>query len=182
MIAVGQGAAIGELVGCAMDEFMIGEPGAGQPDDAVMCDLAQRQDELQIGQRIQGFRQIRAAIADFGPGRLVVRRETFDGVEDDRSVQSYSIGRIIAKISLNQAIFGHGGEKHRARGIAREGSARAIGAFLAWRKSDYGQRSVGIPKSGNGSIPPIGMTLAERMAQPNQPSTAAAFHRGTGKC
>lgn len=114
MIAVDKGAAIGQVVFCAMDEFVIGEARAGLPDDAVMSDLAERQYDFQFGQTIQRFDEIRSAIIDLCAGWFVFRWQAFDRVEDDRLVQFDSIRGIIGKLTVNKAIFGQSGEQHFA--------------------------------------------------------------------
>ena len=162
---------------------MIDQARAGQADDAVMGDLAQRQNDLQIGEGGQRLSEIGAAVGDFWSGWLVFWWQTFDSVEDDRTGQRDAVVGIIGECAVHETEVGQGSKEHFARCVPGERPAGTVSTFLARGQAYDRKPGVGITKSGNRSVPPVGMVLAQGFAQSRQPGTATTAFRcfGGGK-
>ena len=80
--------------------------------------------------------RIGAAIGFLAGQRLVLRRQAFDRVEDDRALEPQPVGRIGAILALGQPELEQGRVEQLAGIIAGERPPGAVGAMLAGREAD----------------------------------------------
>ena len=123
------------------------------------------------------------AICNFRRRRLVLRRQAFDAVDDDRAVERQPVvdPRII--IAPAQPERGERPEQQVARIVAGERPPRPVCSMLARCQPRQRQPRIGIAEGMNRRVPPVGMLGPTRPAQRNEPRTARtiAWRLGSGQ-
>src|SRR3546814_3158148 len=91
MIAIDQMPPVGQRMDRAMPERVRGEALARRAQCGVVGDPPERDDHAHVRERRKLPFEKRTAIRDFRRNRLVLWRQTFDAVDDDRAVERQSV-------------------------------------------------------------------------------------------
>lgn len=183
MIAIDQISTIGQMMDMAMPKTKIRKSSAKGSHGRVMGNLSQRYHYLHMGQcRKLGF-QKRAAGGNFGRQRLVLRRQAFDAIDDDDSVQRQSVINPGGISPPAQPELGQRGKQQIAGIIPGEWPPRPVRPMLARGQPDNRQPRPGIAKNGHRRIPPIWEFDATFLSKRGQSRAALAIIRrfGTGQ-
>ena len=136
VVAIDDDPAAGHAMLRQMGEARLGELATQRLYHGLVRDLAQGDEDLRMGQGRDGGLQEGAAVADFIRQRPVLRRQAFDGIENDDVAQRQAVigPRIIN--TLGKPEFAQRGEQQVAGIIPGKRAPRPVGAHLAGRKSD----------------------------------------------
>lgn len=177
MIAVIEHQAIGHHMARAMSEAIFGQFAPQGFDGRLVRNLPERNQMREFGQSRNARFQKGTAIVNFLGQRLVLRRQTMDGIGNARAFQFQTVigPRFIG--AGRQTEFEQRSKKQITGIITRERPSRAIGPVQTGGKADDQQPGIIIAKRGDGRIPPIGMLVAQRMAKADKARTARTFAR-----
>ncbi|PAV68776.1 hypothetical protein WR25_13750 [Diploscapter pachys] len=161
----------------AMAERRLGQPAAQHLHRRLMRDLAECDDDAQVGKRCDLGVEILAAGADFLRRRLVGGRQALHRVEDDRAGEGDIVGRAVGESAGGEANLHQRREQQRSRMVAGEGAAGAVGAVQTGRKADNRDRRVRIAEGGHRGVPPRRVLFAQCLARRDEAGAERAIPR-----
>ena len=159
VVAIDQQAAVGQRVRDVVAEDMILEFEFIGPENRLMGDGTQRDNDFQARHCCQLGLEMAIALADFGGGRLVGGRQATNGIGDP------AVGQMQGRIrpSIRPQCIGKTGETETMQRrveqftshVPGKWAAGTVGSFFARAEADHQQFCIQRTKSGNGKRVPI---------------------------
>ena len=175
VVAIDEIPSIGQRMDRTMRERVSRQPRTGSTKRRVMRNSAERDDDPQIWQSGELPFEEGAAVRDFGGRRLVLGRQAFDAVDDNRPLKAQPIVDARVVNALTQSELGKRREQQVASIVAGKWTPRPVRPMLSGREACEREPSIWIAKGVNRGVPPVGMIDPTLAPKRDKPRTAQAI-------
>jgi len=175
MIAIDQHPAVGQFMFGTMREFIVDQPSAQMSHEAVMRDLAQRNENAEAWQRINLAREKLAAGIDFLWQGLVLGWQALDRINNDRAVEGQAIIRPAVILSVTEPKFVERREQKVARPVAGKGPSSAVGPVFSGGQANNAEPGLLIAQNRDRCVPPIGIFGLARLTKRDEARAQGAI-------